>query len=64
MTFDQGAITGSTQSASVNIIDDSLVEGTEIFVVSVNVTAPAPLVSDGDKATITILDNDGECGYV
>ena len=64
VTFLQGATTDSTQNASIEIIDDSLVEGTESFVVSGNVTAPALFVSDGDTATITILDNDGECGYV
>ena len=63
MTFLQGATTGNTQSASIEIIDDSLVEGTESFVVSGNVTAPASFVPGGDTATITILDNDGECGY-
>ena len=62
MTFDQGATTGNTQNASIDIIDDSLVEGTESFVVSGNVTAPASFVAGGDTATITILDNDGECG--
>ena len=60
MTFDQGATTGNTQHASINIIDDSLVEGTESFVVSGNVTGPASFVPGGD--TVTILDNDGECG--
>ena len=62
VTFNQGATTGSTQSASVNIIDDSLVEGTESFVVSGSVTAPASFVPGGD--TVTILDNDGECGWL
>ena len=62
MTFDQGATTGNTQHASINIIDDSLVEGTESFVVSGNVTAPASFVPGGDNTTVSILDNDGECG--
>ena len=62
VTFDQGATTGSTQHASIEIIDDSLVEGTESFVVSGNVTAPASFVPGGDATTVTILDNDGECG--
>ena len=61
MTFDQGATTGSTQSASIDIIDDSLVEGTESFVVSGNVAAPASFVPGGDTTTVSILDNDGEC---
>ena len=62
VTFYQGATTGDTQNASVEIIDDSIVEGTESFVVSGNVTAPASFVPGGDTATVTILDNDGECG--
>ena len=63
MTFDQGATTGSTQNASINIIDDPLVEGTENFVVSGNVTAPATFVPGRDTTTVTIMDNDGKCGY-
>ena len=62
MTFSQGATTGSIKSASIDIIDDSLVEGTESFVVSGNVTAPASFVPGGDTATVTIMDNDGEFG--
>ena len=62
MTFDQGATTGSTQNASIVIIDDPLVEGTESFVVSGSVTAPASFVPGGDMTTVSIMDNDGECG--
>ena len=62
MTFHQGATSGYTQNALVKIIDDSLVEGTESFVVSGNVAAPTLFVPGGDTATVTILDNDGECG--
>ena len=62
MTFDRGATTGNTQSASIDIIDDSLVEGTESFVVSGNVTAPASFVPGGNTTTVAIMDNDGECG--
>ena len=62
MTFYQGATTGDTQNASVEITDDSIVEGTESFVVSGDVTAPASFVPGGDTATVTILDNDSECG--
>ena len=64
MTFYQGTTTGNTQNASVKIIDDSLVEGTESFAVSGDVTAPASFVPGGDTATVTILDNDGECGWL
>ena len=62
MTFHKGATTGVTKNVSVEIIDDSLVEGTESFVVSGDVAAPASFVPGGDTATVTILDNDGECG--
>ena len=61
MTFDWGATTGNTQNVSINIIDDSLVEGTESFVVSGNVTTPASFAG-GDTVTVNIRDNDGECG--
>ena len=60
VTFYQGATPGNIQSASINIIDDSLVEGTENFIVSGNVTAPASFVPGGDTTTVNILDNDGE----
>ena len=62
MTFDRGATTGNTQNVSIDIIDDSLVEGTESFVVSGNVTALASFVPGGDTVTVNIQDNDGECG--
>ena len=62
MTFDQGATTGNTQSASIDIIDDLLVEEPESFVVSGNVTAPASFVPGGNTTTIAIMDNDDECG--
>ena len=64
MTFLQGATSDSNQSASIEIIDDSLVEGTESFVVSGNVTAPASFVPGRDTVTVDILDNDGECGWL
>ena len=60
MTFVQGATTGNTQSASIDIIDDSLVEVTESFVVSGHVTAPVSFVPGGDTVTVNILDNDGK----
>ena len=63
VTFVQGATTGNTQSVSIDIIDDALVEGTESFVVSGNVTAPATFVPGKDTTTVNILDNDGECEH-
>ena len=62
MTFVLGATTGNTQSVSIDIIDDALVEGTESFVVSGNVTAPATFVPGRNTTTVNILDNDGEWG--
>ena len=62
VTFDRGDTTGNTRSASIEIIDDFLLEGTESFVVSCNVTAPASFVPGGDTTTVIILDSDGECG--
>ena len=62
MTFVLGATTGNTQSVSIDIIDDALVEGTESFVVSGNVTTPAKFVPGRNTTTVNILDNDGEWG--
>ena len=58
MTFDQGANDSNVQVLAINIWDDQLVEGTESFVVSGNVTAPATL--GRDTVTVGILDNDGK----
>ena len=58
MTFDQGANDSYNQVLAINISDDQLVEGTESFVVSGNVTAPATL--GRDTVTVGILDNDGK----
>ena len=59
MTFDQGANDSNVQ-VLINIWDDQLLEGTESFVVSGHVTAPATFVPGRDMVTINILDNDGE----
>ena len=60
MTFDQGANDSNVQVLTINIWDDQLLEGTESFVVSGHVTAPASFVPGGDMVTVNILDNDGE----
>ena len=49
-------IAGETQTFTVNIIDDGLVEGDETF--TVNLDAVNPQVTDTDTATGTINDND------
>ena len=59
MTFDQGANDSNVQ-VLINIWDDQLLEGTENFVISGNVTAPATFVPGGDTATVNILDNAGK----
>ena len=51
-------------SLVVDITDDSLVEGTESFVISGDATAPASFVSGNDSVTVNILDNDGKCGQL
>ena len=60
LTFDQGANDSYNQVLAINISDDQLVEGTESFVVSGHVTAPASFVPGGDTVTVGILDNDGK----
>ena len=60
MTFDQGANDSRIQVLAIHIWDDQLLEGTENFVVSGHVTAPASFVPGGDMVTINILDNDGK----
>ena len=62
VTFDQGTNDSNVQVLVINIHDDQLLEGTENFVVTGNVTAPASFVPGGDTTTVTIFDNDGECG--
>ena len=60
MTFDQGTNDSNVQALAINIWDDQLLEGTENFVVSGNVTPPASFVPGGDTVTVDILDNDGK----
>ena len=62
LTLCRGTINDNVQSLVVDITDDFLVEGTESFVISGDATAPASFMSGRDTATVTILDNDGECG--
>ena len=59
MTFDQGANDSNVQ-VLINIWDDQLLEGTENFVVSGNVTVPATFVPGGDMVTVNILDDAGK----
>ena len=56
MTFPSGV---STASLSISIMDDSIVESTELFSALLTTTEPN-VVLGVDTATITIQDNDGE----
>ena len=60
VTFDQGANDSYIQVLAINIWDDQLLEGTESFVISGLVTAPASFLPGGDTVTVNILDNDGK----
>ena len=60
MTFDQGTNDRNIQVLAIHIWDDQLVEGTESFVISGNVTEPASFVPGGDVVTVNILDNSGK----
>ena len=60
VTLDPGANDNYIQVLAINIKDDELLEGTESFVVSGNVTAPASFVAGGNTATVNILDSDGK----
>ena len=56
VTFPSGE---STASLSVPIMDDSIVESTELFSALLTTTEPNVMLGV-DTATITIQDNDGE----
>ena len=60
MTFDQANNDSYTQVLAINIWDDQLLEGTENFVISGNVTPPASFVAGGDTVTVYILDDNGK----
>ena len=59
LTLCKGTNNSNVQSLAVDIIDDSVAEGTESFVISGDATAPASFVPDRDSAIVNILDNDG-----
>ena len=60
MTFDQSTNDSNVQVIAINLWDDQLLEGTENFVISCNVTAPASFIPGRDTVTVDILDNDGK----
>ena len=60
VTLDQGANDSNVQVLVIHIWDDQLLEGTESFVISGHVTAPASFLPGRDMVTVNILDNDGK----
>ena len=59
VTADQGTNDSNIQVLAIHILDEQLVERTESFVISGNVTKPASFVPGGDLVTVNILDNGG-----
>ena len=60
MTFDQATNDSNVQVLAISIWDDQLLEGTESFVISGDVTMPASFVPGGDMVTVNILDNESK----
>ena len=58
VTFSAGTTDGNTTGIFVNILDDTLVEGTENFTLTGSVAPPA---SFGSSITVSIIDDDGKC---
>ena len=56
--FLAGTNNGTIQTLLISIVDDDLVEGTETFVISGNVTSPAMFLPGRNMTTITIMDNE------
>ena len=61
LVFLAGTNNGTIQTLVVTIVDDSLVEGTEAFVLSGSVTSPAMFFPGRNMTTITIMDNERKC---
>ena len=61
LMFDANTNNGTIQTFVISIFDDDLVEGTESFVISGNVTSPAMFSPGRDMTTITIVDNERKC---
>ena len=57
-TFDAGSNSGNSINIFVQILDDTLVEGTENFTLTGSVAPPA---SFGSSITVSIIDDDGKC---
>ena len=57
LTFMSGDMEGETRNVNIPIVDDILVENTEVFDVELLVPGTAPPAA---TATIAIFDNDGK----
>jgi len=60
LTFGSGLTGGTQLCVTVNILSDTIVEGTEIFTISGRVSPPAVFVPGENTITITILDYDSK----
>ena len=59
LTFAAGSVAGDTLRFSVEIIDDSVVEGSEQFSISItDSTSSAQPVAGQDLLSVAIIDND------
>lgn len=61
VSFQPGAISGSTSCISITIIEDDIVETTQSFSLRLmNPSSPATIPAEGAEAIVNILDNDGK----
>ena len=59
LVFPAGSAAGDSQSFSVVIVDDAVVEGSEQFSLTITDSTPtAQPVTGQDVATVAIIDND------
>ena len=59
LKFSAGSVAGAAQSLSVEIVDDSVVEGSEQFSLTITDSSPsAQPVSSRGTVTVAIIDND------
>ena len=64
-TFTSGSRNGATRCIEINIVDDNIFEGTQYFVISLELTMRNPhVLLDVAATNITILDFDGMCNLL
>lgn len=56
-----GPLDSSTKNIPISITDDDIIEETEMFTASLIGGSGTVVPENGDTATITIIDDDGEC---